>query len=60
MLDGRVQECRVIEGLPYMDDAVVNALEARRYAPALLEGQPVECDYTFKVHLELPPLAEGH
>jgi hypothetical protein len=34
---------------------VVAVLQARRYTPAVLDGNPVECDYTFKIHFELPP-----
>jgi hypothetical protein len=37
-----------------MDRAVIEALEKRRYSPALLRGQPIEVDYTFKIRLTLP------
>ena len=37
-----------------MDRAVIDALEHRRYSPALLRGQPIEVDYTFKIKLTLP------
>jgi hypothetical protein len=37
-----------------MDRAVIEALEHRRYSPALLRGQPIEVDYTFKLTLKLP------
>jgi periplasmic protein TonB len=53
-LEGVVRECRVLQGLPFMDRAVVEALERRRYRPALLQGRPVEVDYTFKIRLRLP------
>lgn len=52
--EGRVFGCRVLRSLPYMDRAVVEALEKRRYAPATLGGRPVEVDYTFRVRLTLP------
>jgi TonB family protein len=51
---GVVRDCRVIKSAPYMDRAVIDALEHRRYTPALLHGQPVEVDYTFRVQLRLP------
>jgi periplasmic protein TonB len=51
---GAVKDCRVVRGLPFMDRAVVEALERRRYRPALLYGKPVEVEYTFKIRLALP------
>lgn len=53
-VDGSVRDCRVTRGLPFMDRAVVEAVQRRRYSPALLAGQPVEVDYTFKIELRLP------
>jgi protein TonB len=49
-----VRNCRVMKSLPFMDRAVITALEQRRYSPALLHGQPIEVDYTFKIKLSLP------
>ena len=51
---GEVRNCRVLKGLPYMNEAVVNAFERRRYKPATSNGKPVEVDYTFRVKLSLP------
>ena len=51
---GVVRNCRVMKSLPFMDRAVIEALEKRRYTPALLRGQPIEVDYTFKIKLTLP------
>ena len=53
-VQGQVRNCRVIKSLPFMDKAVIEALEKRRYSPALLHGQPIEVDYTFKITLALP------
>jgi protein TonB len=53
-VEGVVRECRVMQSLPFMDRAVVAALERRRYTPALLQGRPVEVDYTFSLRLSLP------
>ena len=33
---------------------VINALEARKYRPALSQGKPVDVFYTFNVRLKLP------
>lgn len=53
-LEGRVQNCRVLKSLPFMDAAVVSALERRRYKPATLNGTPIEVDYVFRLNLRLP------
>lgn len=52
--EGRVHGCRVLKSLPFMDRAVIDALERRRYKPAALGGRPVEVDYTFRITLRLP------
>ena len=51
---GQVRNCRVIKGLPYMDSAVVSALQARRYRPATSQGKAVDVFYTFTIRLKLP------
>jgi protein TonB len=52
--DGRVHDCRVVRSLPFMDRAVIEALEKRRYTPATQGGKPIEVDYTFKITLRMP------
>lgn len=51
---GAVRECKVLKGLPYMDRPVIDALEARRYKPAMAHGKPVDVYYTFTIKLRLP------
>ena len=51
---GTVHGCRVLKGLPYLDAAVIQSLERRRYSPATIAGRPVEVDYLFKVQMRLP------
>jgi len=53
-IEGIVRECRVVQSLPFMDRAVIDALERRRYSPALLQGKAIEVDYTFRIRLTLP------
>ncbi len=53
-VEGTVRDCRVVKGLPYMDESVVQALERRRYRPATLGGTPVEVKYVFRINLTLP------
>jgi protein TonB len=51
---GIVRDCRVVQGLPYMNEAVVDALLRRRYSPArLANGTAVDVDYTFRIRLKL-------
>ncbi len=51
---GVVRDCRVVQGLPYMDGAVVDALVRRRYTPArLADGRAVEVEFTFRIRLQL-------
>ncbi len=53
-VQGEVDRCRLLVGLPFMNVAVLQALERRRYAPARLpDGRPVETDYMFVVILLL-------
>ena len=53
-IDGTVHNCRVLQGLPFMDRAAVDALQKQRYQPYLVGGQPVEVDLTFRIRLVLP------
>ncbi len=52
--EGVVDNCRIIKGLPYMNEAVVSALKERQYKPISLGGQPVDVDYVFNLRLVLP------
>jgi serine/threonine-protein kinase len=51
---GRVENCRVIKGLPHMNEAVVQSLQSRVYKPILLHGTPVAVDYVFNIRLVAP------
>jgi len=51
--EGRIHDCRILKSLPFMDRAVIEALEQRRYLPATQGGRPVEVDYTFRLTLRL-------
>ncbi|PTL77530.1 TonB family protein [Vitiosangium sp. GDMCC 1.1324] len=51
---GSVENCRVIKGLPHMNEAVVQALQSRTYKPITLQGKTVAVDYTFSIRLVAP------
>ncbi|HEX5751643.1 MAG TPA: energy transducer TonB [Archangium sp.] len=53
-LEGRVEQCRVLRSLPYMEQAVLDALYAQRYQPVTSQGHPIAVDYTFNIRLSLP------
>jgi TonB family protein len=52
--EGQVRACKVLKGLPFMNGAVIEALERRKYKPALAQGKPVAVYYTFNLRLKLP------
>ncbi|HEX5752055.1 MAG TPA: TonB family protein [Archangium sp.] len=51
---GQVENCRVIKGLPHMNEAVVQSLQSRTYKPIQLQGKPVAVDYVFNIRLVAP------
>jgi protein TonB len=51
---GRLQKCRVVKGLPRMDQAVLDALSRWRYSPVIYQGKPVAVDYVIQVRLSGP------
>jgi TonB family protein len=51
---GDVRACKVVKGLAFMNSAVVEALQRRKYKPALAQGKPVDVFYTFNIRLKLP------
>ncbi len=52
--EGNVQECRIIKGLPFMDEAVLESLTSRQYRPVTYQGRAVSVSYTFNVKLRMP------
>jgi protein TonB len=52
--EGRVEGCRIIKGLPHLDEAVIQSLESRRYRPATYRGKPITLRYTFNMKLKAP------
>ncbi len=54
MTNGCAMGCRVLQSLPYMDEQVLGAIRRRHYKPAMLDGTPVNIDYSFRITLRLP------
>lgn len=52
--EGDVEGCRIIKGQPHMNEAVLSALETRRYSPVTYQGRPISVIYNFHIKLDLP------
>jgi len=53
-VDGRVEKCRSINPIPHMEQPVIQALQSRRYKPAMHQGRAIAVDYVFTVKLVMP------
>jgi serine/threonine-protein kinase len=53
-VQGRVENCRVLKTLPYMEQAVLESLRSRVYKPITYQGRAVAVDYIFNIRL-VPP-----
>jgi TonB family protein len=51
---GSLTGCRIIKGVPHMNEAVLAALKTSRYRPVTFQGRPVAVDYVFSIKL-VPP-----
>ncbi|WP_437811292.1 TonB family protein [Sorangium sp. So ce1078] len=51
---GSLTGCRIVKGVPHMNEAVLEALAASRYKPVTYKGRPVNVDYVFSIKLVLP------
>jgi len=47
--EGSVTDCKPLQGLRGLEEAVIRTLSTWRYAPALLDGKPVAVRYVFDV-----------
>jgi protein TonB len=52
--EGNLQRCRIVKGLPFMDQPVLQALASWKYTPVLFQGRPVTVEYVIPVRL-VPP-----
>lgn len=51
---GALRDCRIIKGLPFMEQPVLAALSQQRYTPVTFQGRPVDVEYVipFKFKME--------
>ncbi len=52
---GAASDCKILKGVPLMDQAVIDALEASRFRPATQDGAPVAAEHTVQLRLVPPP-----
>lgn len=52
--EGRLEACRILRPLPFMEMEVLQALVQNRYTPVTFRGEPVPVNYTFTIQLALP------
>jgi protein TonB len=53
-VEGALRSCRIVKGLPFMDQPVLQALASWKYTPVLFQGKPVSVEYVIPVRL-VPP-----
>jgi protein TonB len=51
--DGAIENLRVLDGPPLLQQAAIDAVKQWRYKPYLLNGQPVEVETTINVEFQL-------
>lgn len=49
--DGRVTGCKLLNGLPYMEEELLEAVSTWRVTPITTQGRPVDVEYTFVVRI---------
>jgi hypothetical protein len=57
-LDGRLCNCRMLHGLPYMDDVILSSLNTWKYTPVLYKGHPQRVYMVIPVRLSAPTAAK--
>lgn len=53
-VEGEVKKCVILKPLPFMEQAILDALYQTRFKPVTLQGKPVQVDYTFNIRMSLP------
>lgn len=53
MEDGSLADCRIIKGLPHLDEVVLANLRTRKYAPIMYQGRAVRVYFTFPFTFKL-------
>jgi serine/threonine protein kinase len=51
-VEGLLHGCRIIKGLPFLDQPMLDSLATRRYSPVRAEGKPVSVQYVFNLRVD--------
>lgn len=51
---GTLTDCKIIKGLPFLDQAVLATLAGQRYSPVMYQGHPQSVFYTLTFRFKLP------
>ena len=51
---GTLTDCRIIKGLPFLDQAVLSTLAGQKYTPVMYQGHPQSVFYTLTFRFKLP------
>jgi hypothetical protein len=54
-VDGWLSHCRVIKGLPYMEDQILAGMATVRFEPATYQGHPVRVQMVVPIRIAPPP-----
>ncbi|WP_257451358.1 energy transducer TonB [Archangium lipolyticum] len=49
--EGQVKGCKMLNGLPYMDQELLETVSTWRVTPVTQQGRPVDVEYTFVVRI---------
>lgn len=52
-VEGKLENCRIVKPLPFMEQAVLDALKTWKFKPITFQGRPVNVDYVIPVRLKL-------
>jgi len=53
--DGSVSDCKIMKGLPYMDQAVLTGMRSARYTPVMYQGHPQRVEIVLPFTIQGPP-----
>jgi protein TonB len=49
--EGGVKGCKLLNGLPYMEQELLEAVSSWRVTPVTAQGRPLDVEYTFVVRI---------
>jgi protein TonB len=53
-LDGSLTDCRLVKGLPYMDEQLLRAARSMKYTPVIFQGHPQRVEMVFPIRVPTP------